>query len=301
MNLIRALVSSAICVAAVSSNVNAESIVLFDVKEQCRSVDTTQGVRYLTPCSLPDKPFTFHVGAPTEENDYNRENLKVDFHCESIRPLSMDYQITHSDQVTHNASIAPSINQDEITASFTLSESSDEYTFELTAINGNTGFQVMKPGCKLEVSTSATIVPDELPIGLATKINVATWHASQRVIDKSSSSLFMERLTSAKYRLESMHSVLQETLSESTTGLADIINSVDSLLATCGSTYCPSTVLDEVTNIQDKSKQTLLTLKQQLDKLIEGIEDKEPEENEDYIAWTELRTLIIDTLELSED
>lgn len=301
MNVIRTLVSSAICFAAVTCDVNAESVVLFDVKEQCRAIETTQGIRYLAPCTLPDKEFTFRVSAPSSANNFNNKNLIVDFQCESLRPLTMSYEISHRDQITHNASMAPAPNNEDALTTFSLDESDDEYTFKLVDMTPNSGFQAIKPGCKVEVSTSATVVPDELPIGLATKIAVAKWHANQRIIEKRYSTLFKERLTSAKYRLESMDSVLQETLTDTTTGLPDVIKNLDSLLASCGSNYCPTTVLDEIKQSQIENEQALLKLKQQLEDLIDEVEDQESNDNDDYIAWTTLQTLIIETLQIEDD
>ncbi|MCJ8294139.1 MAG: hypothetical protein MJK15_06990 [Colwellia sp.] len=301
MKLLTTLSASALCFAASINTVQAESVVLFDVSEQCRALETTQGTRYLLPCTLPDKEFTFSVAKASTENNFNNENLIVDFYCESMKPFTFRYQITNNDEVINNQSLAPSANKDDALSTFSLRESKTNYTFKLVSLDSYGGFQAIKPGCQVKVSTTATLVQEDLPIGLATKINLAIWRATQSTTAGWGSYFaYKLRLSNAKDLLESVEMILLETAPKFTTDLADIIDSLKSLLEQCKSSYCNRTVHSEIKQITADSEKKLLGLKSELDNLIESIDNEDPSDNENVEKWTSLRDLIVETLDLEE-
>jgi hypothetical protein len=301
MKLLTTLSASALCFAASINNVQAESVVLFDVAEQCRAIETTQGTRYLLPCTLPDKEFTFSVAKANAENNYNNENLKVDFYCESMKPFSFRYQITNNDEVINNESLAPSANKADALSTFSLRESKTNYTFKLVSLDSPGGFQAMKPGCQVKVSTTVTFVQEDLPIGLAIKINLAVWRATQNTTAGWGGYFsYKLRLSNAKDLLESVEMILLETAPNFTTNLVDKIDSLNSLLEQCTSPYCNRAVHSEIKKIRAESEQELLALKAELDNLIESINDAEPSGDENFEKWVSLRDLIVQTLDLEE-
>jgi hypothetical protein len=301
MKLLTILSTSALCFAASINNVQAEPVILFDVAEQCRAVETTQGTRYLLPCSLPNKEFTFSVAKASAENNYNNENLKVDFYCESMRPFTFRYHITNNDAVINNQPLAPSTNKDDALSTFSLPASETNYTFRLVSLDSYAGFQAIKPGCQVKVSTAATLVQEKLPIGLATKINLAVWRATQSATSGAGGYFsFKLRLNGAKDLLESVEMILLETAPNYTTNLAGIIDNLNYLLDQCTSHYCNRTAYNNIKQITADSEQELLGLKATLDNLIESVDGKAPSDNKDVEKWTSLRDLIIDTLGLEE-
>ncbi len=301
MKLLTTISASALCFAASINTVQAESVVLFDVAEQCRALETTQGTRYILPCTLPDKEFTFSVVKASAENNFNNENLKVDFYCESMRPFTFRYQITNNNEVFNNQSLAPSANKDDALSTFSLRESKTNYTFKLVNLDSYGGFQAIKPGCQVKVSTTATLVQEDLPIGLATKINLAVWRATQHTTAGTGGYFsYKLRLSNAKDLLESVEMILLETAPKFTTNLADIIDSLNALLEQCTSPYCNRAVHNEVKQVTADSEQELLALKAELDNLLKNVADEDPSDNEDVKKWTSLRDLIVEALELEK-
>lgn len=296
MKLVASIISSALLLTSYSSTAQNEPTVLFDVEKHCRSVETTQGVRYLPPCSLPDSSFNFVVTAPNEDNDYNNGNLVVDFYCESLRPFTIDYQITQGQDLYRDSELVPSSDKDNAKSTFSLNESEHAYSFKLTNLNTG-GFQAMKPGCKVTVSTSATEVVEKLPIALSAKVHLALWEASNRVLEKRYSIMFKERLIGARSTVESLNYVLSEAISAPVSELTSAQASLDVLINACSYSFCPSSVYRALESLHEDREAQLIQLKQALEALI--AENENDQENLD--KWQAIHAKIIETLNLAED
>ncbi|WDD98506.1 hypothetical protein [Thalassomonas actiniarum] len=136
----------------------AETIVLFTADEQCHSRETSKGIRYIPPCSLSDTDFTFTLPGDNGgdiDSSTETQNLSLNFHCESLRPLSIEYQISQQEHIIISGKLAPSQDNAQLNASISLLEPAGHYQLRLIKINGMKGFQAIKPDCRLTLEINA--------------------------------------------------------------------------------------------------------------------------------------------------
>lgn len=145
-----------ISLLSVSQTARAESMVLFSAQEQCNSRETGKGLRYIPPCNLAETEFTFTIPEDSGENNgdniesgTNAQQLKLNFHCESLRPLSIEYQISRQENIIISGKLAPTPKNSQLTSSLSALQPADDYQLKLIKINGMKGFQAIKPDCRL--------------------------------------------------------------------------------------------------------------------------------------------------------
>lgn len=267
---------------------NAESKVLFDVQEHCQSRETTQGVRYIPPCTLPDREYTFSL--PENNNTVKSPSLEVNFQCQSMRPLSFQYQLSRDGNIVSTGNLAGTRDSDE-RSSFSLNSLAADYTFKLIKMEGGSGFQAIKPGCQL----IATTVDNEIKIeqlAEQSKINIALLESTTRALAKKNTHFFKFELINNKYWLITLEQLLT---SESSTTIAIVNNAVkqfEKALALCRTSYCYNSSAKEVETINHNSEQYLLATKQHLDDLLEAYDFGNEKITDEITAWLQLRTLI---------
>ena len=189
MKLLRIILIVTLSLANIAQ---AETTVLFDAKEQCKARQTTQGMRYIPPCTLPDTEFSFSYSGDND-NLVQTPALIVIFQCESMRPLSFSYQLHREGNVISTGNIEGSRNIDQAKSTFSLDKSSVDYTFKLTELNGARGFQAIKPGCKLTVDTADKEM-DFVTLTELTKINIAIWDTAAQSLSKTNTRFFKNEL-----------------------------------------------------------------------------------------------------------
>ncbi|WP_281560758.1 hypothetical protein [Thalassomonas sp. RHCl1] len=142
----------AIGLLSLNQAAKAETIVLFAADEQCHSRETGKGIRYIPPCSLSDSEFTFTLpGDNGDDIDSSAETqrLNLNFHCESLRPLNIEYQIRQQEHIIISGKLAPSQDNRQLSSSLSMLEPAGHYQIKLIKINGMKGFQAIKPDCRL--------------------------------------------------------------------------------------------------------------------------------------------------------
>lgn len=287
MKLFSLLIISAL---SVSQLVKAESNVLFDAKEQCKSRQTSTGIRYVPPCTMPDTEFAFTIAKDAAKN----KALTVNFQCESLRPLSAEYQITQAQKVIMSGNLAPSSDAKNAISRFEINEANGDYRFNLVKINGLDGFQAMKPDCILSVDANKSI---SLPsLALEAKINIAIWDSSQNALDKKHNALFKAEVIDAKYLLETIINILTEISPALDTPLNNAVNQLSEVILTCTSNKCNTAAYDVIEKLHSSSEEALNTIKLRLDTLLEDYEYGSDEVSDEIKQWLSLRTLIIEKI-----
>jgi len=294
------LLFAVLAVSFTASNVaQAESTVLFDVKEQCKARQTTQGVRYTPPCTVPSDGFSFSI-ARDNDNTIGTPALTVTFQCESMRPLSFSYQLSKEGNVISTGELAGSTDLEHAQSIFSLDKSPAEYIFQLTKLNGASGFQAIKPDCKLTIGTGDEEM-DFVTLTELTKINIAIRDTASQALSKKSSRFFKNELINNKYWLETMAGLLDSEKDAVGQLFNDTIGQLDEAVTNCGTSYCYTTSINEVETILVNSEQALNSFKQLLDNKLEGYDFGNEEINDEISAWLELRALITERLLSSED
>lgn len=140
----------------------AEEVTVFDVAEQCQVRKTTQGDRYVAPCTIPGSTDLSNRQQLPDvlKTLANSSELNYDFSCESLRPFSLNYQILSEGKVVQQGSLSPQT----ATAKLVLTNLSDDSQFVVTGYNGLAGFQAIKPGCKLTLQTDELIESKRLSL-----------------------------------------------------------------------------------------------------------------------------------------
>jgi hypothetical protein len=276
---------------------HAESTTLFDAEEQCKARQTTQGMRYIPPCTLPNNEFSFSI--PGEYDDVSQEPvLAVNFKCESMRPLSLNYQLSREGVVISTGELAGSADIEQARSTFSLDKFPAEYTFKLIKLNGARGFQAIKPDCKLTAGTGDEEI-DSATLAELTKVNIALWETTSRAVMKKS--LIRYEINNAKYWLETIKGLLSPENTAVVTKLNDMIEQLSDILATCSNSYCGTTAIDKIKTLHQKAEQALISNKQLLDHNLEAYDFGSGKVNEEVTAWLQLRILINEALTPSKD
>lgn len=274
------------------NSAKAESIVLFDAEEHCQARSTSTGVLYVPPCKLPSKEFSFNS---TKGTDISQQaSLVTYFQCHSLRPLSLKYQLTRSQKVIMEGNLAATRYLDNAKSTFPLESSSDSYHFALTKLEGATGFQAMKPGCKFIVETDA--VADLASLSALTKTHIAIWESSKRAINQTQNMLFQNEISNIKYLLSTIKSILESSNINIINLLESNINQVTAAINACDNTHCNSTALSVIEELNTNSEQELDNINQLLDSKLENYDSGNEELNDDIRLWLSLRALIKEAL-----
>jgi len=138
----------ALSLLSLTPTAKAEPIVLFEAKEQCNAHETAKGIRYIPPCNLTETELTFTI-PENQETPTDKQNLSLNFHCEALRPLSIEYQISRQEKIIISGKLAPTDKNDSSRASFSMLQPADDYRLKLNKLNGMKGFQAIKPDCRL--------------------------------------------------------------------------------------------------------------------------------------------------------
>jgi len=285
----------------VANIAQAETTILFDAEEQCRSIETTEGIRYIPPCALPDTEFTFSF---SDANDISTQTpaLAVTFQCESIRPLRFSYQLSEENHVIMNGELAGSKDIEQAKSTFSVDKLSTDYTFKLTEINGAVGFQAIKPNCKFIVETADNVSVetvenmDVITLTELTKLNIAIWDTTTRALAEKNTRFFKYELNNSKFWLATIDDILvtkshviQETLNSA-------IEQINTAWEACGSRYCYYTPAKEIETLQSSSEQAVTNIQEVLNNKLEAYDFGNEELTTEITAWLQLRTLIIEKL-----
>ncbi|WDE11287.1 hypothetical protein [Thalassomonas haliotis] len=152
-----------ISLLSLSPAAQAETIVLFDADKQCHSRETGKGIRYTPPCSLTETEFVFTLAEDNTRDiktSAGTQKLDLNFHCESLRPLSIEYQISQQANIITSGKLAPTQNNHNAHSSLSMSEPAGDYRLTLLKINGMKGFQAIKPGCRLTLELGKKAAAD---------------------------------------------------------------------------------------------------------------------------------------------
>jgi len=278
--------------------VSAESITLFDAKEQCRALETTEGVRYIPPCTLPDSEFSFTVDSSSKDIDPN-PSLAVYFQCTTLRPLSFRYQLSRNGDVFSTGNMEGSREIEQAQSSFSLGRTPANYTFKLIQMDGATGFQAIKPDCKVVATTNGDDEVDSATFTELTKINIAIWETTTRAVKKRW--LIKYEIDNAKYWLETIQGWLSPENTAVVAKLNDTIEQLEDILETCSNTYCGTTAIAKIKTLNENSEEALVATKELLNEKLEDYDFGSGKINAEVTAWLQLRTLINETLTPSKE
>ncbi|WP_105166999.1 hypothetical protein [Pseudoalteromonas sp. T1lg23B] len=134
-------------------------VTVFDAEEQCQSRMTSQGERFVPPCQFSgmnvyaEKNNAYASGSLIN-NGLFKTMLNYTFACESIRPLSIRFTLSNADGSSVSNRIAGSRSYEP--SSVELTHGNNASVLNFSELSGATGFQAMKPGCKLEVQQLVT-------------------------------------------------------------------------------------------------------------------------------------------------
>lgn len=132
---------------------------VFDASTQCTSRMTGTGERFVPPCqfsevSLDSDQNTNYSNSSIVRSGLFKTVLDYSFTCESIRPLSVRYNLTAGVDASSSNRVSGSRSYEnsnvELTHGFTNS------ILNFASLEGVTGFQAIKPGCKLTVQQLLT-------------------------------------------------------------------------------------------------------------------------------------------------
>lgn len=138
---------------------HASPVEIFNAETQCASRMTGTGERFVPPCQFSSSSFTAdrntaHSNTALVANGSFKTAMSYNFVCHSLRPLSMRYTLSAGADATETNRIAGSRYLEENSLSMTHGNQAAELTFN--GLSGATGFQAIKPGCKLIVNQLVT-------------------------------------------------------------------------------------------------------------------------------------------------
>ncbi|KZN57501.1 hypothetical protein N473_06345 [Pseudoalteromonas luteoviolacea CPMOR-1] len=133
---------------------HAFPVEVFNAEQQCQSRTTSTGERFLPPCNFSGKSIfaqksNSYANGSIIENGLYKTLLNYTFECESMRPLSVRYTLSNGDGSSVSNRIAGSRTYEP--NSIELTHGNQDSVVSFSSLDGATGFQAMKPGCKLEV------------------------------------------------------------------------------------------------------------------------------------------------------
>ncbi|AXQ98400.1 hypothetical protein CBQ28_11885 [Pseudoalteromonas sp. GCY] len=142
-----------------SVHANATEQTIFDANTMCTAKQTTEGTRYFPPCAYsPTQVYAeqeLSYSSPSiVRNGLFKTAIEYTFQCESIRPLSLRYSVESDGVASISNRISGAASSELNTIPLTHGFSNSYISFE--AMSGITGFQAIKPGCKLVVSKVVT-------------------------------------------------------------------------------------------------------------------------------------------------
>ena len=90
------------------------------------------------------------------EQKNKQANFILDFHCQSLRALTVEYQLIRDNNIILSGKLAASQGSTEQQPSLSMIKPAGNYQLKLINFNGLEGFQAIKPGCRLIVNTDKT-------------------------------------------------------------------------------------------------------------------------------------------------
>lgn len=133
--------------------------VVFNAESQCLSQLTGTGTRYVPPCSFTASTYyadrnQSYTSSALVQNGLFKTNFQYRFVCESIRPLSLRYTLSADLNAVSTSRITGSIGAEKNSIELTHDFSRASLVFD--SLSGASGFQAIKPGCKLTVDQLVT-------------------------------------------------------------------------------------------------------------------------------------------------
>lgn len=132
---------------------------VFNANTQCNSRLTTTGQVYVPPCQ-----FSYSQTDADSNDSYSsnsmiqsalfKTKLTYDFVCDSIRPLTFNYKLKAGAQAEINGRMAGSRVSEK--ANLELTHDKNLATLLIDNMQGATGFQAIKPNCRLTVDKLVT-------------------------------------------------------------------------------------------------------------------------------------------------
>lgn len=152
----RFIVASLLCS---SSLVYANPTIIFSGDQQCRANQTLSGLRYSLPCQTTDVTNSADSGTVASSDPVlsqlpHLQRIRVQFSCESLRPVKIKWQDTEG---LNQGEIAPQTSGYALAVDVASISSGRELLFHLTGLEG--GIQALKPGCLAEVQLNM-VYPD---------------------------------------------------------------------------------------------------------------------------------------------
>lgn len=283
-----------------AGQVQAAAEEMFNANQQCKLRQTSTGDVYAPPCQF---------NARVKEADANhgyvnhsmvraalfKTQLDYDFVCDSIRPLSVSYQLKAGEHAQSNGRIAgskqSSNNHLELTHEFATA------SLTIDGLQGAAGFQAIKPGCRLVV-TQLVSYPEPTYFNLLAN-NLASYNAQlQNLVRLTSTSIdYLQLITS----IDNAVAVLEmlQFDNEDELLLAMLVASIDQLKQSkqtlsnqCGggsqSSYCSA----EIGRLRDALASSISSNESNIRHLIAYLENQ--------IAWLNNHTIGRDLLVLRQ-
>lgn len=139
-----------------ASHAHSAPTQVFNANTQCNSRMTTTGLVYVPPCQFnsvqtdADSNNSHSYNAMIEAASF-KTKLTYDFVCDTIRPLTFGYKLKAGEHAEINGRMAGSRNSEK--ANLELTHSKNVATLLIDNMQGASGFQAIKPNCRLTVDT----------------------------------------------------------------------------------------------------------------------------------------------------
>jgi len=153
------VLTSLLLLAGIAGNAHSAPIEVFNANTQCNSRMTSTGLAYVPPCQFSSRQ------QDADSNDsysYNpmiqsalfKTKLTYDFVCDSIRPLTFNYRLRGNAQAEINGRLAASRTSEK--ANLELTHDKNVASLLIDNMQGATGFQAIKPNCRLTIDKLVT-------------------------------------------------------------------------------------------------------------------------------------------------
>lgn len=134
---------------------DASPIIIFNADRDCESRHTSTGIRYVPECDFhatqvnPTEVDSLNEGSSLEDGLF-KSQLEYQFSCESLRPLSIYFALLDGFETVETGVVAGTKNATQLVN--TMSHSYHSANFVISGASGVTGFQAIKPGCKMLIN-----------------------------------------------------------------------------------------------------------------------------------------------------
>ena len=258
------------------AQVQAKEVTLFDAAEQCQVRSTSQGDRYVAPCSLPDALDLSRDGQLPDvmKSLSNNSQLSYNFSCESLRPFSLDYQVISAGQVVKQGSLSPK------QSSIEFGDLTGDSQFAITGFNGLVGFQALKPGCQLTVNTNDAI--ESRSISILQRALVAKAKIAKPLLEYNGLN-YQSRLDEANEWLKTvMGFVVLTTQPQMGQQLLDLLNLVNQHKLACLQGNCSTQAAEEFNELYQQYKQQLIEIRNYLQQRVDTFTEEESDRATEY-------------------